>query len=49
MLHFLVSIAQTLGMSADDLHAAYAKKNKINHHRQDTGYKVKDENDCKGI
>lgn len=49
MLHFLVSIAQTLGMSADDLHAAYAKKNKINHHRQDTGYKVKDENDCKEI
>ncbi len=49
MLHFLVSIAQTLGMSADDLHAAYVKKNKINHHRQDTGYSVKDENDCKGI
>ncbi len=49
MLHFLVSIAQTLGMSADDLHAAYVKKNKINHHRQDTGYKVKDENDCKEI
>jgi len=49
MLHFLVSIAQVLGMTAEDFHAAYTKKNKINHNRQDSGYEKKDENDCKSI
>jgi len=49
LFHFLVSIAQVLGMSADDVHQAYLKKNQINHQRQDSGYKVKDENDSKGI
>ena len=37
MLHFLVSIAQTLGMTADDFYQAYANKNNINHDRQDSG------------
>ena len=27
----------------------YLKKNQINHKRQDSGYTVKDENDCKSI
>ncbi len=49
MLHFLVSIAQVLGMTAEDVHAAYTKKNKINHERQDSGYVKKDEDDCKSI
>ena len=49
MLHFIVSLAQTLGMSADDFYQAYAKKNHINHDRQDSGYAVKDENDCRSI
>ena len=49
MLHFLVSIAQTLGMTADDFYQAYAKKNHKNHDRQDSGYTTKDENDCRSI
>lgn len=49
MLHFLVSIAQVLGMTADDFYGAYAKKNNINHSRQDSGYEKKDENDCRSI
>lgn len=49
MLHFIVSLAQTLGMSADDFYQAYAKKNHINHDRQDSGYAVKDEDDCRSI
>ena len=49
MLHFLVSIAEVLGMKSDDFYQAYLKKNQINHKRQDSGYTVKDENDCKSI
>ncbi len=49
MLHFLVSMAQVLGMTAEDFYQAYAKKNKVNHNRQDSGYVKKDENDCKEI
>ena len=49
MLHFLVSIAQVLGMSAEDFYQAYAKKNNINHNRQDSGYKTKAPNDCASI
>ncbi|PWM30745.1 MAG: dUTPase [Verrucomicrobia bacterium] len=49
MLHFLVSLAQVLGMGADDFYNAYAKKNHINHVRQDSGYEQKDENDCRSI
>lgn len=49
IFHFLVSIAQTLGMSAEDVYVAYCKKNHINHQRQDSGYTTKDKNDCRGI
>lgn len=49
LFHFLISIAQVLGMSADDVHAAYVAKNKVNHARQDSGYVVKDEGDSKHI
>ncbi|MFP6886930.1 MAG: dUTPase, partial [Opitutales bacterium] len=38
LFHFLISLAQVLGMSAEDVHAAYLKKNKVNHDRQDSGY-----------
>jgi dimeric dUTPase (all-alpha-NTP-PPase superfamily) len=48
-LHFLISLAQVAGMSADDLFEAYLKKNQVNHQRQDSGYVVKDENDCRHI
>ncbi|MDR0535339.1 MAG: dUTPase [Puniceicoccales bacterium] len=49
MLHFLVSIAQTLGMDATDLYEAYRKKNQVNHARQDTGYTAKDSSDSRHI
>ena len=49
LFHFLVSLAQTLGMSADDVYQAYLKKNQVNHQRQDSGYAKKDEADSKHI
>lgn len=49
LFHFLISIAQVLGMSADDVFAAYLKKNEVNFKRQDSGYTRKDEHDSKHI
>ncbi len=49
LFHFLVSLAQTLGMSADDVFEAYVKKNKVNHDRQESGYKEKDHGDSRHI
>ena len=49
LLHFLISLAQVLGMSADDFFNAYLKKNEVNFQRQDTGYGQKDEDDSKHI
>ncbi len=49
LFHFLISLAQVLGMSAEDVHAAYLKKNKVNHDRQDSGYSEKDESDSRHI
>lgn len=49
LFHFLVSLAQVLGMKPEDLHEAYLKKNAVNHQRQETGYAVKDEDDSKHI
>ena len=49
LLHFLVSLAQVAGMSADDLFTAYVKKHEVNHQRQATGYAAKDENDSRHI
>jgi dimeric dUTPase (all-alpha-NTP-PPase superfamily) len=49
LFHFLISIAQVLGMSADDVYQAYVKKNQVNHQRQDSGYAIKDEGDSKHI
>ena len=34
LFHFLVSLAQTLGMTADDVYQAYLKKNQVNHQRK---------------
>jgi dimeric dUTPase (all-alpha-NTP-PPase superfamily) len=48
-MHFVISAAQFLGMSADELFDLYTKKHKVNHQRQDSGYVEKDENDCKGF
>ena len=49
LFHFLISLAQVLGMSADDVFEAYMKKNEVNFQRQDSGYTEKDENDSKHI
>ena len=49
LFHFLISLAQVLGMSADDVHAAYMQKNRVNLERQDSGYASKDPNDSKHI
>jgi dimeric dUTPase (all-alpha-NTP-PPase superfamily) len=49
LFHFLISMAQVLGMSADDVFNAYLKKNEVNFKRQDSGYAVKDEADSRHI
>jgi dimeric dUTPase (all-alpha-NTP-PPase superfamily) len=49
LFHFLVSLAQVLDMSADDIFEAYRKKNEVNFQRQDSGYTAKDANDSKHI
>ncbi len=49
IFHFLISIAQTVGLTADDVFSAYMKKNQVNFARQDSGYTVKDESDNKDI
>lgn len=49
LLHFLISMAQVLGMSADDVYQAYVKKNEVNFKRQDSGYTQKDNSDSRHI
>jgi dimeric dUTPase (all-alpha-NTP-PPase superfamily) len=45
LFHFLISLAQVAGMSADDVFQAYCKKNEVNFKRQESGYTVKNESD----
>ena len=49
LFHFLISLAQTLGMSADDVFEAYLKKNEVNFQRQESGYTEKNEDDSRHI
>ena len=49
LFHFLISMAQVLGMSADDVFNAYVKKNAVNCQRQDSGYTAKDHDDSRHI
>ncbi|MHB8523572.1 MAG: dUTPase [Limisphaerales bacterium] len=49
LFHFLISAAQVLGMTADDVFHAYCKKNAVNFQRQDSGYTRKDEADSRHI
>src|SRR5437762_3084905 len=49
LFHFLISAAQVLGMSAEDVFDAYLKKNAVNFQRQDSGYASKDDSDSKHI
>jgi dimeric dUTPase (all-alpha-NTP-PPase superfamily) len=49
LFHFLISLAQVLGMTADDVFTAYLKKNQVNLDRQASGYLEKNELDSKHI
>ena len=49
LLHFLVSIAQVLGIGPDDIFEAYVKKHQVNLDRQASGYTTKDEADNRHI
>lgn len=49
LFHFLISLAQVLGMSADDVFETYCKKNEVNFKRQEDGYAEKDHSDSRHI
>ncbi len=49
LFHFLISLAQVVGLSAQDVHDLYMKKNRLNFERQDSGYTVKDASDNAGL
>lgn len=49
LFHFLISLAQVMGMTPDDVYNAYVKKNQVNHNRQESGYRDKDESDSRHI
>ena len=49
LFHFLITITQVMSMSPDDVYNAYVKKNQVNHNRQESGYKDKDESDSRHI
>ena len=45
MFHFLISLAQTLGLNPREIYDAYINKNRINFERQESGYTTKSESD----
>lgn len=49
LFHFLISMAQVLGMSPQDVYEAYTKKHQVNVQRQESGYVVKDHEDSRHI
>lgn len=49
LFHFLISVAEVLGMTADDVFAYYKDKNKVNFQRQESGYTAKDESDNRSV
>ncbi|MDD2480371.1 MAG: dUTPase [Victivallaceae bacterium] len=49
LFHFLISMAQLHGMTAQDVFDAYKAKCEINHKRHESGYTEKDPDDCKCI
>lgn len=49
LFHFLISVAEILGMSADDVFTYYKDKNRVNLQRQDSGYHTKDESDNRQV
>jgi dimeric dUTPase (all-alpha-NTP-PPase superfamily) len=49
LFHFLISAAQVLELSADEIFEAYTKKHQVNLKRQASGYTTKDERDNEHI
>jgi dimeric dUTPase (all-alpha-NTP-PPase superfamily) len=49
LFHFLISLAQTLDMTAEDVHDLYCRKHRVNQERQDSGYTTKDESDNRSL
>jgi putative phosphoesterase len=49
LLHFLISLAQVMEITPDELFDLYTKKHRLNLTRQESGYTTKDENDNKHI
>ena len=49
LFHFLINMAQVLGLSAADVFAAYVKKNEVNFKRQESGHPEKGHGDSKHI
>ena len=49
LVHFIVSLAQVMGITADDLFEAYSRKHQVNLARQASGYTTKDEADNQHI
>jgi len=49
LFHFLISLAQVLRMTPDDVYNAYLKKHQVNIERQESGYSKKDEADSRHI
>jgi dimeric dUTPase (all-alpha-NTP-PPase superfamily) len=49
LLHFLVSLAQVMELTPDEIFEAYTKKHRVNLARQDSGYTKKDESDNRHI
>lgn len=45
LFHFLISLAQVMDMSAEDIRDLYCKKHEVNQQRQNSGYTEKDESD----
>lgn len=41
IFHFLISAAQVMGLTAEDVHRIYMQKNKVNFDRQESGYAEK--------
>ena len=49
LFHFLISAAQVLELTANDIFEAYCKKHQVNLDRHTSGYTTKDESDNKHI
>ena len=49
LLHFLISLAQVMEITPEELFEAYTKKHRVNLARQESGYTTKDESDNKHI